>query len=656
MICALAYLQSLRLKPVPHFPIRSDTQTLTKLTTSVPGWNSMNTTKAFQRFVLAGSHSLVNVGPQGEGGKTESELFGDPLDLAALDFSGWKYNATDHSYRLHKKKSMKPSDIVQLWQIRSFPFDPRKRMSTALVLAKRADNSYSIWSLSKGSPESIAGLLSARHDISFREAYQRKTQELEARGYRSIAIGSLDLSNSSDLVDRLFPNGLSSSHNAMNYARAEGTALHRSDFETLGLNSTVSSGLLFSGFACFDASLRPSSKRIIGELRRAGINSIMLTGDSMDAALAVSWKVGLIKNREVAILETVDDPGQCDLRWRVVKFEIGNKSSSKTVHKTIRSEPLTSSSVGRIIRFQEDGKCAVAATGQALERVLEADSSDVYDSLVDKLSSISVIARATPAQKKSVITCLKRSCGQTVMMCGDGVNDVAAMKASDVAVALLNGFGSEDNAGACSDIDDERRLTKLKAEKLGSNRKGPKQSESQNRMKARIKKARDDIDKRKEERGDAAYNMEDIKEILSITLLAAKEERNRSKSLKMGGGKAAQILAEERRNRTDTSGDTAEMLAIKPGEASLVASFSCLHPSIDGVEAILRAGVATAASALSAKKMVALQSLKSAYHSATLYRDGFRYGKSPIVCSSAQNQCYPCATPFISPITSDGPS
>jgi hypothetical protein len=34
---------------------------------------------------------------------------------------------------------------------------------------------------------------------------------------------------------------------------------------------------------------------------------------------------------------------------------------------------------------------------------------------------------------------------------------------------------------------------------------------------------------------------------------------------------------------------------IKPGEASLAASFLCLHPSIDGVEALMRVGVAAAA-------------------------------------------------------------
>lgn len=226
------------------------------------------------------------------------------------------------------------------------------------------------------------------------------------------------------------------------------------------------------------------------------------------------------------------------------------------------------------------------------------------------------------------------------VVAGDGVNDVAAMKAADVAVALLNGFGKEIED---MDLDDERRKKRAQAQPLGTNRLRARTSLQQldrNAARVRVNKQIEDaheaIRQRMKERNgknsntkDLDYTLEDAKEMLSATLNAMSAERRRNRLLKLGGGDAARILAEERRNSTLAANDRPDdTTTVKPGEASLVASFSCLHPSIDGVDSVLRAGVATAACALATQEMIALHSLLSCYHLATLYRDGFRYGKN----------------------------
>ena len=221
---------------------------------------------------------------------------------------------------------------------------------------------------------------------------------------------------------------------------------------------------------------------------------------------------------------------------------------------------------------------------------------------------------------------------------GDGVNDVAAMKAADVAVSFLNGFGDEKVMAEGIDFDDERRRKKVQSQLLGSQRlkkhseRNAKSKEDRERVNQQIQMAQAEVRARAAARlgvdpdsEDVTLDFEDVKALMSASLGVMKEERKRQESLRRGGGDAARILAEERRG--ENVPDQSETPLIKPGEASLVAPFSCLHPSIDGVDAVLRASIATAASALATQELISLHSLMSCANMASLYREGVRYGK-----------------------------
>ena len=187
------------------------------------------------------------------------------------------------------------------------------------------------------------------------------------------------------------------------------------------------------------------------------------------------------------------------------------------------------------------------------------------------------------------------------------------------------------------DIDDNRRMKKLATMNIGGNRSEnvgkAKKQEANDRIKKEVERIHKEIEKKasrgnnESESSEKQYTMEDLKHMLSATMYAAKKERQRAVQLRKGGGDAARILAEERQqqNSAENEDDFGPPL-IKPGEASLVSSFSCLHPSVDGIDAILREGIATAASSLATQQGIGLHSLMSCFHLATLYRDGFRYG------------------------------
>ncbi|CAM9735877.1 unnamed protein product, partial [Choristocarpus tenellus] len=77
----------------------------------------------------------------------------------------------------------------------------------------------------------------------------------------------------------------------------------------------------------------------------------------------------------------------------------------------------------------------LCATGPALKEALNR-----YPGLGRFLEHFRVLARMTPDLKEEVAAALIES-GRTVLMCGDGSNDVGALKKSHVGLALLSGFG-----------------------------------------------------------------------------------------------------------------------------------------------------------------------------------------------------------------------
>ncbi len=75
----------------------------------------------------------------------------------------------------------------------------------------------------------------------------------------------------------------------------------------------------------------------------------------------------------------------------------------------------------------------LCVTGRALERL---ETTNLYEKVL--LPRVFVYARVSPSQKEYVLCSLKQA-GYNTLMCGDGTNDVGALKQAHVGVALLNG-------------------------------------------------------------------------------------------------------------------------------------------------------------------------------------------------------------------------
>lgn len=89
----------------------------------------------------------------------------------------------------------------------------------------------------------------------------------------------------------------------------------------------------------------------------------------------------------------------------------------------------TAKTIAKIVGIHEDGKIAIE--GKELSNYSD-------EQLRKVLKDISVIARATPEDKYRVVKVLQES-GEEVVMMGDGVNDMPAVKAADLGIAMNEG-------------------------------------------------------------------------------------------------------------------------------------------------------------------------------------------------------------------------
>lgn len=197
---------------------------------------------------------------------------------------------------------------------------------------------------------------------------------------------------------------------------------------------TLEAGLDFCGFVAFRCLLRSDSRLVIRALRNA-VSTVMCTGDAPRTAAWVAEAVALV--------------------------------SKPLLHLTVGADGAPAwepPATGTIPQLAE--KYDLLATETAWRALCDRDPS-----CAAHVAKISVWARCTPQGKASLIGELN-ALGARTCFCGDGGNDVGALKKAHVGVALLNGFGNANTAtlekakeGDAREADAEAELDKLEAKR-----------------------------------------------------------------------------------------------------------------------------------------------------------------------------------------------
>lgn len=388
--------------------------------------------------VLAGCHGVV---------LADGELAGDPLECSALRSIGWTVDSDGVSRQSHRTDETATASVADTSStsmvvgtakdsiriLRRWPFTSASRRMTTIV---EGPSPGMVRVLCKGAPETIVSLLASPPS-----SYLDAATALSLTGARVLALASKPLSVKPSVAGHL----------------------SREDAER---------DLAPAGFLVLECPLKSDSLPLVRDLRHAGQTVTMITGDHPLTAVAVARAVGILESTPIAgvmseprrtpadvrsaciILEAPRDPAPgapwaAALQWQVVT----ERSGSAPI---VTSAPFVADTLRHSGGLQEAFKNAdVCVTGSALTVLFAAvDSDPSVQQVIDRLCLDSrVFARVAPAQKERIITSMN-ALGLGTLMCGDGTNDVGALKQANVGVSIVSDPSLEDKLEV---IEEERK-------------------------------------------------------------------------------------------------------------------------------------------------------------------------------------------------------
>ncbi|EEQ99355.1 cation-transporting ATPase 13a1, putative [Perkinsus marinus ATCC 50983] len=204
--------------------------------------------------------------------------------------------------------------------------------------------------------------------------YEETYQDLAGEGLRVIAAAYKRVSNHSDTSDR----------------------------------EEIEKNLHFVAFIAFRNEVKTGTIKAVKHLKEMGrkVPLCMITGDHPSTSCEVAQSVGLKSTESDGVLLLSDDASE----WR----------------------PLFDSedySVSLDWGFEHSDEYTLCVQGKSVGALLEKPDID--------LTKITVFSRMSPVHKEDVIKRMVAD-GRVTLMCGDGTNDVGALKAAHVGISLLS--------------------------------------------------------------------------------------------------------------------------------------------------------------------------------------------------------------------------
>ncbi|PRQ20192.1 putative calcium-transporting ATPase [Rosa chinensis] len=323
----------------------------------------------------------------------------------------------------------------------------------------------------------------------------------------------------------------------------------------------VESGLKFAGFAVFNCPIRADSATVLSELKGSSHDLVMITGDQALTACHVATQVHIISKPALIL---------------------GPKRNSEEYEWISPDET-------EMIPYNEN---EVETLSETHDLCIGGDCIEMLQrtsAVIRVIPYVKVYARVAPEQKELILTTFK-TVGRITLMCGDGTNDVGALKQAHVGVALLNAVPPAKSAKSANETSKDESKKSIR----------PKKSKS----------ASDAADKSASVNGEvSAGNPRNQR------LTAAELQRQKITSLQK---KLMDELNEE--------GDGHAAPIVKLGDASMASPFTAKHASVAPTTDIIRQGRSTLVTTLQMFKILGLNCLATAYVLSVMYLDGVKLG------------------------------
>jgi cation-transporting ATPase 13A1 len=467
-------------------------------------------------------------------GQMGTDLIGDPLEKATL--SAINYTLSKNDVVAPRSKSML-GGALKPWQVvHRYHFTSSLKRMTSLAAQT---SEMRVLAAVKGAPETLKPMYREVPD-----RYDEMYKQMTLQGSRVLAIGYKYLHETTV---------------------SQGKSLSREEVET---------DLEFGGFLIVSCPLKPDSKAVMKTILDSAHYVTMITGDNPLTACHVAKQLKIVHNHGPVLLlqRAVADPDSEDHdRW---------------VWRSITEDAEFAIDDNHLDKLWV--KYNFCLTGEGLE-YLQTHHPARFTRIIPR---VAVFARVAPKQKETVITVLK-SLGFYTLMCGDGTNDVGALKHAHCGVALLP--NSNPAARITVSSVDEPPMQASRGSQSGG--------------------VRQPITiKPKSGAGSSA--------------VATTAPRDAPRPSGDGTGRrhmTAHQRAVEMAEKMQKDLDDQEMTVVKLGDASIASPFTSKLSSINSVCHIIKQGRCTLVTTLQMFKILALNALIFAYGQSVLYLDGVKF-------------------------------